>query len=178
MPCTLSSTCCFLLGVRVLGEDPRSAVVQVSTSNTIFKKIATPKVSHATAQFLRHEVHPLKLFPRCRADPQPPLQKAKVYRRAAAVLHCGAGSCGSGLEAPQRLPAVLSLHLSPTAKAPRPVPGTTRDPTGKIAEGRSGRWGIGQADAPRGWRHTKKTPSRWEQQGGLERSLAAAYFPT
>lgn len=32
-------------------------------SNTIFKKIATQKVSHATAQFLRHEVHPLKLFP-------------------------------------------------------------------------------------------------------------------
>ena len=43
--------------------------------------------------------------------------------------------------------AVLALHLSPTAKAPRPVPGTSRDPTGKIAEGRSGRWGIGQARA-------------------------------
>ena len=113
MPCTLSSTCCFLLGVRVLGEDPRSAVVQVSTSNTIFKKIATPKVSHATAQFLRHEVHPLKLFPRCRARSAATVAKgegvptgaAAGRARHAAVLHCGAGSGGSGLEAPQRLPA-------------------------------------------------------------------------
>ena len=54
--------------------------------------------------------------------------------------------------------AVLALHLSPTAKAPRPVPGTTRDPTGKTAEGKSGRWVIGQADAPRGGAPYKKDP--------------------
>lgn len=143
--------------------------------------------------------------------------------RHAAVLHCGAGSCGSALEAPQRLPAhrrairplgndhhdlkgiedgeqgerspragatrhpspPFSAHqpsgqkresrafppqngvhpprrasallcppcfpyiFPPQPKYPRPVPGTTRDPTGKIAEGRSGRWGIGQASAAR-----------------------------
>ena len=159
--------------------------------------------------------------------------------RHAAVLHCGAGSCGSALEAPQRLPArrcairpleqrryrgwgagravapcrchpapqpscfrspairteagkprfspakrcaspqtgirsplpaVLALHLSPTAKAPRPVPGTTRDPTGKIAEGKSGRWGIGQASAARR-RAIQKRPPRAESGKGVSNNL-------
>ena len=31
---------------------------------------------------------------------------------------------------------------------------------------------------PTGERPQKKTPSRYELQGGLEQSLAAAYFPT
>ena len=46
------------------------------------------------------------------------------------------------------------LTSFPHSQSSPAVPGTTRDPTGKIAEGRSCRWGIGQAS------HTKKTPSR------------------
>lgn len=46
-------------------------------------------------------------------------------------------------------PPCFPYIFPPQPKYPRPVPGTTRDPTGKIAEGRSGRWGIGQASAAR-----------------------------
>ncbi len=93
---------------------------------------------------------------RCHPAPQPSCFRSPAIRpEAGKPRFSPAKRCASpqtGIRSP--LPAVLSLHLSPTAKAPRPVPGTTRDPTGKIAEGRSGRWVIGQA------RHTKKTPSR------------------
>ena len=39
------------------------------------------------------------------------------------------------------------LTSFPHSQSSPAVPGTTRDPTGKIAEGRSGRWVIGQARA-------------------------------
>ena len=116
---------------------------------------------------------------RCHPAPQPSCFRSPAIRTEAGKPRFSpAKRCASpqtGIRSP--LPAVLALHLSPTAKAPRPVPGTTRDPTGKIAEGRSGRWVIGQTRRAEA-RHTKKTPSRWERQGRLERSLAAACFPT
>ena len=171
--------------------------------------------------------------------------------RHAAVLHCGAGSCGSALEAPQRLPArrcaIRPLgndhhdlkgiedgeqgERSPRTGATRhpSPPFSAHQPSGQKRESRAfppqngvhpprrasallcppclpyifppqpklsglyrGQPGTLPANlrregpaaggsgrrAPRGWRHAKKTPSRWKRQGGLERSLAAAYFPT
>ena len=53
---------------------------------------------------------------------------------------------------------MVCIPLFPHSQSSPAVPGTTRDPSGKIAEGRSGRWGIGQADAPRGGAPYKKDP--------------------
>lgn len=97
---------------------------------------------------------------RCHPTPQPSCFRSPAIRTEAGKPRFSpAKRCASpqtGIRSP--LPAVLSLHLPPTAKAPRPVPGTTRDPTGKIAEGKSCRWGIGQADAPCGGAPYKKDP--------------------
>ena len=109
---------------------------------------------------------------RCHPAPQPSFFRSPAIRTEAGKPRFSpAKRCASpqtGIRSP--LPAVLALHLSPTAKAPRPVPGTTRDPTGKIAEGRSGRWVIGQARAVRR-RAIQKRPPRAESGKGVSNDL-------
>ena len=130
---------------------------------------------------------PAKVFGRMGCGEGEPFSK-KVLPPRRVFPHFKSSSAACGLALPARFPLRNGYPLlrRPFGVPPGRAPHQARPPAGSgETSGAGGALAVVPQPVPllqqkkspvdRG---QKKTPSRWERQGGLERSLAAAYFPT